>query len=63
MLEQGETNKSELKKIPVIAVTMATGRQGAGVVKELSQTNKYKIRAITRDLKSSKSQNVARFYF
>ena len=58
MLEQGETNKSELKKIPVIAVTMATGRQGTGVVKELSQTNKYKIRAITRDLKSSKAQKI-----
>ena len=58
MLEQGETNNSELKRVPVIAVTMATSRQGTGVVKELSQTNKYKIRAITRDLKSSKAKKI-----
>ena len=37
----------------VIAVTMATSRQGMGVVKELSKTNKYQIRAITRNIKSS----------
>ncbi len=39
---------------------MATGRQGAGVVKELSQTNKYQIRAITRNTKSSKALELGR---
>ena len=34
---------------------MATSRQGIGVVKELSKTNKYKIRAITRNIKSSRA--------
>ena len=39
----------------VIAVTMATSRQGIGVVKELSKTNKYHIRAITRNIHSTKA--------
>ena len=34
---------------------MDTGRQGIGVVKELSQTDKYQIRAITRNIKSTKA--------
>ena len=34
---------------PIIAVTMATGLQGRGVVRELSKTNKFKIRAMTRN--------------
>ncbi len=55
MLEQGEIIESSINKKAVIAVTMATGRQGTGVVKELSKTNKYQIRAITRNLKSSKA--------
>ena len=33
---------------PIIAVTMATGLQGRGVVKQLSLSNKYHIRALTR---------------
>ena len=34
---------------------MATSRQGKGVVKELSKTNKYRILAITRNINSSKA--------
>ena len=55
MLEQGDFKVSNLKKNVVIAVTMATSRQGLGVVKELSKSNNYKIRAITRDVNSSKA--------
>ena len=39
----------------IIAVTMATGRQGYGVITELDKTNKYTIRAIARDPNSPKS--------
>ena len=55
MLEQGALVHSAVNKKPVIAVTMATSRQGIGVVKELSRTNNYQIRAITRNIKSSKA--------
>tara|TARA_Y100001968_G_scaffold235358_1_gene218501 strand:- start:356 stop:1393 length:1038 start_codon:yes stop_codon:yes gene_type:complete len=55
VLEQGVIVESGLKRNQVIAVTMATSRQGIGVVKELSKTNKYKIRAITRNTKSYKA--------
>ncbi len=48
-------DKSDINEKPVIAVTMATSRQGIGVVKELSKTNKYQIRAITRNIFSKKS--------
>ena len=44
----------------VIAVTMATSRQGIGVVKELSKTNQYQIRAITRNTNSSKALELGR---
>jgi len=55
VLEQGEIVDSSVSKKTVIAVTMATSRQGTGVVKELSKTNKYQIRAITRNIKSPKA--------
>ncbi len=55
MLEKSEFIGSGVNKKPVIAVTMATSRQGIGVVKELSKTNNYQIRAITRNVKSSKA--------
>ena len=55
MLQQGKTNDTGLRRFPVVAVTMATSRQGTGVVKELSKTNKYQIRAITRNIKSDKA--------
>ncbi len=54
MLEEGLIVESDKEK-PVIAVTMATSRQGTGVVKELSKTNKFQIRAITRNVNSSKA--------
>lgn len=60
MLEQREIVQSELKKNIVVAVTMATSRQGIGVVKELSKTNKYQIRAITRNIKSTKALDIGR---
>ncbi len=53
MIEQGGIVESEANRNAVIAVTMATSRQGMGVVKELCKTNKYHIRAITRNIKSS----------
>ena len=55
MPQQGEILESVENRNAVIAVTMATSRQGIGVVKELSKTNKYHIRAITRNIKSSKA--------
>ena len=52
-----DTNNPQRKR--VIAVTMATSRQGIGVVKELSKTNKYQIRAITRNTQSVKARELA----
>ena len=48
-----------INKKRVVAVTMATSRQGIGVVKELCKTNKYKIRALTRDTKTYKARQLA----
>ena len=59
MIEQGEIIESAANKKSLIAVTMATSRQGMGVVKELSKTNNYQIRAITRNIKSSKALELA----
>ena len=59
MLEQGSVLETSVNKNAVIAVTMATSRQGTGVVKELSKTNKYQIRAITRNIKSTKALELA----
>ena len=63
MLEQAANDESDLKKKSVIAVTMATSRQGIGVVKELSKTNNYQIRAITRNISSPKALEIANNYF
>ncbi len=60
MIEQVGVVESSMNKSIVIAVTMATSRQGIGVVKELSKTNRYKIRAITRNIKSSKALELSR---
>ena len=60
MQEQVDFVCKEKKNKPVIAVTMATSRQGKGVVKELSKTNKYLIRAITRNIHSTKAQELGR---
>ena len=59
MLEQGAVAETNVNENAVIAVTMATSRQGTGVVKELSKTNKYQIRAITRNVKSTKALELA----
>ena len=58
MLEQGESFDPNSYKRHVIAVTMATSRQGIGVVRELSKTGKYHIRAITRNTKSAKAKEL-----
>ena len=60
MAEKVQIVESSVKKKAVIAVTMASSRQGTGVVKELSKTNKYQIRAITRNLKSSKAYELGK---
>ncbi len=44
---------------PVIAVTMATGRQGTSVVKHLSKSNIFAVRAITRKASSKKASMLA----
>ena len=59
MLDKAEIPESDIKRKPVIAVTMATSRQGIGVVTELSRTNKYRIRAITRNKKNTKAFRLA----
>jgi len=50
-----EICESKASGKPVIAVTMATSRQGLGVVHELNRTNKYQIRAIARNTKTLKA--------
>ncbi len=60
VLEQEESVDSSNYKKDVIAITMATSRQGAGVVRELSKTNRYQIRAITRNIKSTKAKDLER---
>tara|TARA_Y100001968_G_scaffold76559_1_gene68012 strand:+ start:1146 stop:2186 length:1041 start_codon:yes stop_codon:yes gene_type:complete len=56
--EKGLGIESNANRNTVIAVTMATSRQGIGVVKELSKTNKYQIRAITRNVRSTKALKI-----
>ncbi|CAF1601772.1 unnamed protein product [Didymodactylos carnosus] len=64
MKEEGELgNNTELvimcdDKPPVIVVCGATGAQGGAVVRALVETGKYKIRCLTRDPSSSKSQRL-----
>ena len=60
MLDKAANHQSDKKIKQVVAVTMATSRQGIGVVTELSRTNKYKIRAITRNKKNTKALKLAR---
>ena len=55
-----ENIESESKEKPLIAVTMATSRQGIAVVNELNKTDKYQIRAITRNRKTKKAIELAR---
>jgi len=58
-MDQGGNLKSDIKQKLVVAVTMATSRQGIGVVNELCKTNKYQIRAITRNPSSAKALKLA----
>ena len=55
MLDQGVNSQSIDIKKAIVAVTMSTSRQGVGVVKELSKSENYQIRAITRNIKSPKA--------
>ena len=55
MLDKAKKKGSHYKEKPVIAVTMATSRQGIGVINELNSTDKYQIRAITRNRNSEKA--------
>ena len=59
MLDQARAVETTKSNKPLIAVTMATSRQGMGVVKELSRNNNYQIRAITRNTKSDKALELA----
>jgi len=61
VLDKSDSLKSEIRNNSVIAITMATSRQGIGVVKELSKTNNYHIRAITRNTGSPKSKKLASY--
>ena len=58
MLEQGAFEAKGVNKKVVVAVTMATSRQGTGVVRELSKAKIYKIRAITRNINSLKAKEL-----
>ena len=58
-MEQNSSDKKYSEK-PIIAVTMATGLQGKGLVRELSKSNKFKIRAITRNTSSTKAKELAK---
>ena len=60
MPDQLAVIKSKVSSKPIVAVTMATSRQGVGVVKELSNTNNYQIRAITRDTNTYKALELAK---
>ena len=60
MVDEIENIELSINSKPVIAVTMATSRQGMGVVNELCQTDKYQIRAITRDTKNRKALGLAK---
>jgi len=44
--------------LPLIVVVGATGAQGGSVVEVLLKSGKWKIRGITRDVNSQKSQNL-----
>ena len=48
---RGERTELDLKNQskPIIAVTMATGLQGRGVIKAMSKSNNFRIRAMTRN--------------
>ena len=59
MISQAVIGKEKRTSKPIIAVTMATSRQGIGVIKELNSTNKYHIRAITRNTETKAALKIA----
>ena len=59
MIIQAEQSETNIEKKTVIAVTMATSRQGIGVVKELCRSNKYQIRAITRNTQTTAARKLS----
>ena len=60
MQEKGGSNILSVHTKGVIAITMATSRQGSGVVRELSKTDNFRIRAITRNINSPKALELGR---
>tara|TARA_B100000700_G_scaffold284840_1_gene338416 strand:+ start:1458 stop:2498 length:1041 start_codon:yes stop_codon:yes gene_type:complete len=60
VFDLAENESESMTKKPIVAVTMATSRQGLGVVNELWKSNKYQIRALTRNTKSTKALKLAR---
>ncbi len=50
---------SQSRKTPVIAVTMATSRQGVALIRHLSNKGIFKVRAISRDPLNQTSQALA----
>ena len=53
-------NENCKDKKPTIVVTMATSRQGSSVVRHLSKTNNYKVRAICRNIYSDSAKKITR---
>ena len=53
-------NEFDQKNKKIIAVTMASSRQGISVVKALSKSNIFHIRALTRDTSSEKAKEISR---
>ena len=59
MVNHEQIFESDKNKKPIVAVTMATSRQGISVVNELFKSNKYLIRAITRNTESTIANKLA----
>tara|TARA_Y100001968_G_scaffold324496_1_gene363968 strand:- start:33107 stop:34060 length:954 start_codon:yes stop_codon:yes gene_type:complete len=60
MTDNSLIQRDEKNRLPIIAVTMSTGLQGRGLVEELSKSNKFQVRAITRDVKSEQALKLAK---
>ena len=60
MLEKEVFEVKGVNKKVIVAVTMATSRQGRGVVRELSKAKNYHIRAITRSINSPKAKEIGK---
>ena len=63
LLQQQQSSKQDMNLPRVIAVTMATGQEGQGVVRALAESSKFRhstILALTRNPNSSAAQALAR---